>query len=266
MVVVHSIIDTDVQGRGAPTTLDNAVNQFRSPVARSHEDQFILALRGFTHEKASFTKLADALGPKWTTEAVEAKARTFDGNDEVPIHVVRGGVQYFGTETGTKPGLYKEIRRGIQGRWGSDNSMRNATVLHTSRTSERGQGRWTQPDLVAQVRRRSDASPQTVYLAIEVEQAGGFDVMSVYQAYEFGRGADFSWVFYEGPASTGGSWEQIETAAQDLGVGIVHAARPTVPSRWKTVVPARLRQRTQAEQKSFFKRSGVTPQSFGPES
>jgi hypothetical protein len=231
-------------------------------VARSHKDQFIMALKGFTHEKARFGALADALGPKWTAEQVEARARKFDGDDTVSIQVVRGGVQYFGSETGAKPGLYKEIRRGIEGRWGADNSMRNATVVHTSRTSEKKQGRWTQPDLVARVQRRSDASPQTVYLAIEVEQAGGFDVASVYQAYEFGRGADFSWVFYEGPACTGNRWDQVEIAAKDLGVGIVHAARPTVPSGWKTAVPARIRDRTRAEQQSFFKRSGIKPGDF----
>lgn len=196
-------------------------------MARSHKDQFTRELKKMKYERASFAQLASALGPKWTPEKVEAKAREFDANEELAICVVRGGVQYFGVETRVKPGLYKEVRRGIYRRWGEDNSMRHITVLHSSRTSKRGSSRWSQPDLIAQVRRRADANPRIVYLAIEVEQPAGFDIDSVYQAYEVGRGADFSWVFYAGPQREGVTMRRIETAARDLGVGIVHAGRPT---------------------------------------
>ncbi len=231
-------------------------------MARSHKDKIIRALKQEPHEKANFARLAGLLGDKWTPERVEAKARELEANGSAPICVVRGGVQYFGCETGKKPGLYKEVRRGIERRWGSDNSMSNIAVEHTSRTSAKRKGTWTQPDLVARVNRRADADPEVVFLAIEVEQPGGFDVRSVYQAYEFGRGADFSWVFYTGPKCTGPTWRQVETAAQDLGVGIVHAARPTAPAAWKTVVDAKIRDRTHAEQAEFFVRSGLTAASF----
>jgi hypothetical protein len=230
--------------------------------ARSHKNQFIVALKSFTHEKASFPALANALGPNWTVERVRARAEEFDADDSTHISVVKGGVQYFGSETGEKPGLYKEVRRGIEKRWGADNSMRRINVLHTSRTSIRGSGSWTQPDLVAKVVRKSTARPRDVYLAFEVEQAGGFDIESVYQAYEIGRGADFSWVFYAGPACSGTKMRRIEIAAKDLGVGIVHASKPTAPAAWKTIVPARIRDRTKQEQDDFFARSGLTPESF----
>lgn len=230
--------------------------------ARSHEDQFIHALKGFTHEKATFTALADALGPRWTAEKVRAKAEEFEADASTPIHVVKGGVQYFGCENGQKPGLYKEVRRGIEKSWGAGNSMRHIDVRHTSRTSVRGSGSWTQPDLVARVVRKSTARPREVYLAFEVEQAGGFDIESVYQTYEFGRGADFSWVFYAGPACSVTKMRRIEIAAKDLGVGIVHASKPTAPAAWKTIVPARIRDRTKQEQGDFFARSGLTPESF----
>ena len=230
--------------------------------APSHKNQFIKALKAFPHEKASFTQLADKLGDKWTPEKVEAKAREFDADASSPINVVKHGVQYFGSETGRKPGLYKEVRRGIKNRWGEDNAMRNISILHCSRTAERGRGVWSQPDLVGQVRRRAGSKPEVVYLAIEVERADGFDVRSIYQAYEFGRGADFSWVFYEGPVCDGTKWEQIEVAARELGVGVVHAARPTQPSKWTTQVPAKIRKRTAAQQSDFLKRSGVTPEEF----
>ena len=178
------------------------------------------------------------------------------------IAVVRGGVQYFGCENGEKPGLYKEVRRGIEKRWGKDNAMSNIVTLHTSRTADRDRGPWSQPDLVARVIRRSDAKPPVVYLAIEVEQSKGFGVASVYQAYEFGRGADFSWVFYAGPVCDEKRWCRIETAAKDLGVGIVHAGRPTQPAGWKTQLPARGRSYTRAEQQDFLERSGVTVDRF----
>jgi hypothetical protein len=232
-------------------------------MARSHKDKIIRALSGEPHEKATFERLAGVLGGEWTPEQVEAKVRQFDADDDVPLNVVRGGVQYFGSERGAKPGLYKEIRRGIQRRWGRDNSMRNISVLHSSRTSQRGSGYWSQPDLIARVDRRSDAKPPIVYLAIEVEQPDGFGIASVYQAYEVGRGADFSWVFYCGPQCTGRLWDRIETAARDLGVGIVHAARPTQPSNWRTVIGARIREHTQAEQDDFLTaRCGVEPDDF----
>lgn len=230
--------------------------------AISHRNKFIRELKGFPHEKASFSALADALGADWTPEKVEKRARRFDEDVASSICVVKHGVQYFGCETGTKPGLYKEIRRGIERRWGSDNSMRKIEVRHTSRTAVRGSGTWTQPDLVARVIRKSTAKPRIVYLAIEAEQAGGFDMASVYQAYEFGRGADFSWVFYAGPRCKPAKFERIETAARDLRVGIVHAAKPTAPAAWNTIVPARIRPHTKKAHADFLRRSGLTIDSF----
>jgi hypothetical protein len=230
--------------------------------AVSHKVQFINALKSFPYEKASFGQLATQLGGTWTPETVEAKARQFDDDATTPINVVRHGVQYFGSETGQKPGLYKEIRRGIERRWGGDNAMRNISILHCSRTAERNRGHWSQPDLVGRVRRKAGAKPEVVYLAIEVEQAEGFGIESIYQAYEFGRGADFSWVFYAGPACEEAKWKPIEVAARDLGVGVVHASHPTQPSKWKTQVPAKIRQRTEAQQRDFLQRSGVTPDMF----
>ncbi len=230
--------------------------------AISHETQFVRTLKKFKHEKAGFGELAAALGPKWTSDRVEDRARRFDEDETSQIAIVRGGVQFFGCENGEKPGLYKEVRRGIEKRWGRDNAMSNIVALHTSRTADRARGSWSQPDLVARVVRRSDAKPPIVYLAIEVEQSRGFGVASVYQAYEIGRGADFSWVFYSGPACDEKRWGRIETAAKDLDVGIVHAGRPTQPAGWKTKRLARARSYTKDEQKDFLQRSGVTVEQF----
>lgn len=231
-------------------------------MARTHEARFIAELKRHTHERASFSQLAEALGSSWTADRVEAKARHFDGDVGVPIIVTRNGVQYFGSESGRRPGLYKEVRRGIERRWGADNSMRRIAVRHTSRRPTRGSGSWSQPDFVAQVRRKSNANPPIVYLAIEVEQPRGFGIESVYQAYEFGRGADFSWVFYSGVECDGPKWDQIEIAARDLRVGVVHAARPTVPSHWETKIEARQRDVSLRTQGDFFDRSGVRPWDF----
>lgn len=230
--------------------------------AISHETQFVRALKQFTHEKASFGELAAALGPKWTSDRVEDRARRFDEDETSQIAIVRGGVQFFGCENGEKPGVYKEVRRGIEKRWGRDNAMSNIVALHTSRTAEKSCGPWSQPDLVARVIRRSDAKPPVVYHAIEVEQSKGFGVASVYQAYEFGRGADFSWVFYAGPVCDEKRWGRIDTAAKDLGVGIVHAGHPTQPAGWKTNRPARARSYIKSQQQDFLRRSGVTLEQF----
>ena len=81
--------------------------------AISHETRFVRALKKFTHEKASFGQLAAALGPKWTADSVEDRARRFDEDGTSQIAIVRGGVQFFGCENGQKPGLYTEVRRGI---------------------------------------------------------------------------------------------------------------------------------------------------------
>jgi hypothetical protein len=65
-----------------------------------------------THETSTFAQLAESLGGEWTAERVEAKAPEFEASD-APIHITRSGVECFGCETGTKPGLYKAVRRGI---------------------------------------------------------------------------------------------------------------------------------------------------------
>jgi len=231
-------------------------------MARSYKDQFIRALREYKHEKASFKELAEKMGPKWPVEKVEAKARLLDADDSIPIAVTRGGVLYFGSETGKQPGLYKEVQRGIEHRWGPDNGMQRLKGTHTSRRSTRGDGDWTQPDLVVRVKRRSNARPPVVFLAVEIEQPNGFGIESVYQAYELGRGADFSWVFYAGPACAGRSWNQIAIAARDLGVGVVHAARPTAPAAWKTQIKARNRNATRAQRSDFLRRSRIEPGDF----
>ena len=76
------------------------------------------------------------------------------------------------------------------------------------------------------------------------------------------RGTDFSWMFVQGPVRDGTKWEQSSSTACDLSVGAVHASHPTQPSKWTTQVPAKIRQRTVAQQLGFLQRSGVTPDMF----
>ena len=77
---------------------------------------------------------------------------------------------------------------------GKANGESKAKPYFTSRApSGSPSGIWQNPDLVVAVRRREGSDPREHFHAIEVEQANGFDIRSVYQAHEQGRGADFAW-------------------------------------------------------------------------
>lgn len=215
----------------------------------------------FRHQRASFAELAEVLGKRWTTEQVADKARAFDRQPGSQIHVVHGGVVFY-RETSSTPDVYRNVRRNIVRRWGPDNSMRSILCVPTARTALSGFGKWSQPDLVARVDRHRTAKPEVVYHAIEVERPGAFDIDSVYQAYECGRGAHFSWVFYVGSDPFNKPTQQeymkrVERAAQELGVGLVHVPRPTAPSQWKTCRVAELRSRRSADEE-FYERCGLT--------
>jgi hypothetical protein len=228
----------------------------------SHQAQFIRELRAA--KLLSFEALATALGLGWTADKVRSKALEFDRDESSPIWVVRGGVQFVGDERVADPVLYEVVRRGINRSWALRRRMGSTIAVHTSRSSQRAAGTWTQPDLVARRTRLSGAVQTEDYLAIEVEQARGFSIVSVYQAYEVGRGADYSWVFYEGAERTGPEWNRITTAAADLGVGIVHLGKPTHFSKWNTKVAARRRDTTPTARQAFLSRCLVTPDLFDP--
>jgi hypothetical protein len=207
------------------------------------EQQFIRALRSHTSQKATFTQLADLLplrrGVRWTIEEVESKARELSSDVSSPIFVVRHGVQYFGSENRKECALYKETAASIVRLHGKANGESKAKPYFTSRPpSGSPSGIWQNPDLVVAVRRREGSDPREHFHAIEIEQANGFDIRSVYQAHEQGRGADFAWVYYAAGTRSSADSRSVR-AAKELGVGIVRMPQMTVPSKWDVEVKAK---------------------------
>lgn len=225
-------------------------------MAVSHEDRIVRALRAMEFNKASLDGLAAAVAPHMTEAQVVSAVNRLDVDTNASVGKVHGGVQYFGVETGKRPGLYKEIKRGIERRWAHDSKLGSSChAFHTSHNRGNRDGSWIHPDLVLRVQRRANAAPPVTYHAIEIEQVRGFDIKSVYQAFEQGRGADFRWVFFTGAprAEKDAEWIRICEAAQDIGVGLVHAPRPTAPAAWHTIVKARtVGARPSTEQREKF--------------
>jgi hypothetical protein len=215
---------------------------------KSHARAFARALEDEPGNKLSMSRLATKLGADWTVEKVREKTEQFE-LDGLPLAIVKGGVQYFGTELSVMPGLYREIARGIERSWARDSSIPGPEVRFTFRSGTKGDGDWTRPDLVLVSHRK--AGPD--YHSIEAEQPSGFGIQSVYQAYEQGRGAHFSWVFFHGREPTGTEWVRILAAAKDLRVGLVHVPKPVAPKAWKIVRRAGRRDVRDAEHASFLR-------------
>jgi hypothetical protein len=228
----------------------------------SFKNQIIRVLKQIPFNEATFPQLIEALSPRMTEQQIVATIDRLDLDPDTGVSKVRRGVQYFGTETGKRPGLYKEVKRGIERRWAKDNKLGSSfDATHTSHQGRKGAGSWTHPDLVLRVQRRSDAKPQVHYHAFEIEHTSGFDIKSVYQAFEQGRGADFRWVFFTGsmPAETNVPWLRIRAAAQEIGVGLVHVVRLKAPAGWKTIEKARIvtAPPSAAQREAFFRSCGI---------
>ena len=146
------------------------------------------------------------------------------------------------------------MQQGIKHSWATRARIpRVDEVYITCRSVNRGDGDWTTPDLEISSTRKN----ATELHAIEAEQPAGFDVRSVYQAYEQARGAGWAWVFYTGPAADESAMRRVHRAAKELGVGVVHAPRPSQPSKWHTVLPARPREITVEAERALRARLGI---------
>lgn len=224
------------------------------------EQKFIRALKHQPAQKASFHHLATLLparqGRPWTTEEVEEAARALNSNTTSPVFVVRGGVQYFGNENQKDCALYKATADGIVRRFGMSGGEPKATPHLTSRPMDKSKGGiWLNPDLIVAVKRKLGAEPSEHFHSIEIEQASGFDIRSIYQAHEQSRGADFAWVYFAAGSKTGID-ARTKRAAKELGVGVVRMPQPTAPSKWKLEVNAQPRTATKADRAELLKRIG----------
>lgn len=177
---------------------------------------------------------------RWDALRVSSALHRAMEDESVALVAGRGGHILYG---GNDKSLLLPAANGILGSWGRSNGFRSPLIIKTSNAhGGRHGGVWQHPDLIVFAPKgRKPAGDGYVLHAIEVEPAGGFDIRSVHQAYEQGRGADYCWVFSRGKQSEGPARQRIERAAKELGVGWVEMIKWTAPSTWVSSVPARSR-------------------------
>lgn len=148
----------------------------------------------------------------------------------------------------------------------------------------RGAGDWLYPDLIAHTKslRTTDSTASDLHV-FEVEQINGFNLASVYQAFECGRGANFAWVFFVARKDELATWshlaairdptidpddprhviarKRILRAAGERGVGLVAMTSPTRPSEWKVVNEPRRRRSASATHDRALMLKAVTRKS-----
>jgi hypothetical protein len=169
------------------------------------------------------------------------------------VRVAPGGrLLYWDAEQGSGT-LYATVARILSNQWGrhgNDVGLRHIEVARPPHGRTVSEGTWTRPDLVmaAYPRRRQTANAPKELHAIEVERIGGFDIRSVYQAYEQARGAHFAWVFAHANVVD----PRILTAAGEVGVGVVAFPNPNSVATYRTV--ARAKPRVGASPAEFIRR------------
>ena len=189
--------------------------------------------------------LVDRLG--WRVErATSAVQRAIDQDNR--LHLGRGGTVVF---SGADIAIYKRVAKAML-QWQPKKHWRIDDIMDChARKGLRGQGDWQHPDLLvlADPRRRASQDAPLETHAIEVEHRGGFSIQSVYQAYEQGRGANYSWLVFVGDDAEiwqalcaqsrrvrmglgGGLRERIVRAASERGVGLVLMEQSHSKSSW----------------------------------
>lgn len=224
----------------------------------SDGQRIVKVLKSMPGQRATIAVLGRLLregpgGEKWTDDRVRALVEELHASASNPVFLGRRGVHYFGAENLGMSGLYEAVGKGAK-RWGRANRLGDidAEILGRSKARVKG-GTWSCPDVVMNAARRAGSARPVQIHVVEVEIATGFDIPSVYQAYEQARGADYAWVFFPQDAE---AWpdERISAAAKDLGVGLVTMANPNQPSGWKTVLRARDLDPTRRERAALAER------------
>lgn len=177
------------------------------------------------------------------------------------VRVAPGGrLVYWDTEQGSGIGLYSTVARIIANQWGRKRlGLRDIQVARPPHGRTKSDGVWTRPDLVvaAYPRKRASVNDPKDLHALEVERQSGFDVRSVYQAYEQGRGARFVWVF----AHVLDVDKRVVAAAKDLDVGVVSFTNPNAVATYTTAVWARKQGTTSDDAAAFMKRCSLSESS-----
>jgi hypothetical protein len=168
---------------------------------------------------------------------------------------VGGTVTYWGTEIGSRVAIYSAVERIITTFWGPRQlGLRRIHPVQPHAGRGTGEGPWTRPDLMLFAdpkKRHSVRDPRQTH-AVEIEQRNGFDVRSVHQAYEQGRGANYTWVF----AHTDVLDERVTRPTAEFGVGLVVFTNPASYGTYKMTNAALFRSVQPPEGEKFVARCG----------
>lgn len=204
--------------------------------------------------------LVERLAVQWSRERAERAVRKALESANVPLRRTRRGVLVY---EGTDQQIYDHVRMGLLSwlpmmGW----SLDSAPMDCSSGARHLRFGEWSVPDLWfrTQPAKRCRQGRVPDLHVVEVEQPTGFGLPSVYQAFEHGRGANFTWVFgvvHDQSAMTlwrkvvrDGSMDaasrrteaRVWRAAQERNVGVVVMAATTQPSKWLLVNRPRRRE------------------------
>jgi hypothetical protein len=207
------------------------------------------------HEAA----LADMLEEKrsWPIEETRAAIQRGVSDPTVGLNRTRGWIiVYSGTERvsgGGSVGLYDDVARVLVENWAKERRYLAATVEVTAYSGRRGTGAWGHPDLTLKCNPndRTRSLETEMLVAFEVETATGFDVRSAYQAYEQGRGTDYSYVVLPKHRMDSPEWARADAVARELGVGLISYGKPGLWSTWDVVYRAPFREPQTSERERF---------------
>ena len=224
----------------------------------SRQQRLIDFLAHRDNQRARRTTIVAALSPRWmTSEQAHTTIERACVDPDCNVTTGAGGtVTYWGTEIGSRVAIYSAVERIVSTYWGPrKQKLRNIHTVQPHAGRAIGDGPWTRPDLVffADPARRSSTQDQRRTHALEIEQRDGFDVRSVYQAYEQGRGANYTWVFAHAEQTDARS----ALAARGLGVGVVVFTNPGAYGSYKMTHQATFRPVKQSERSHFLARCGV---------
>lgn len=223
------------------------------PVARTQRVIKYLATR--PNQRARRYTVVKALAEHGlTADQSERAIEKLLANPTSNVTASKGGnLTYWGTEVGSQVALYSAVQRVLGAYLGPRNlGLRNIQMQRPPHGKGTGQGVWTRPDLLAWAdpkRRRSSSSIREIH-ALEIERRAGFDVRSVYQAYEQSRGSNFAWVF----AHTDEIDLRTKQAADEFGVGIVTFTNPASFGSYAVNIPAAYREVDASDRTKFHER------------
>jgi hypothetical protein len=224
----------------------------------SRQQRLIDFLTHHDNHSARRNTIEGALAPRWMT--VEQARETIErACDDPDCNVTRSNgrtVTYWGTEIGSRVAIYSAVERIVTTYWGPrKQKLRDIQTVQPHAGRATGEGPWTRPDLVffADPARRPSVHDQRRTHALEIEQRSGFDVRSIYQAYEHGRGANYTWVFAHAEKTDARS----SVAAQELGVGVVVFTNPGAYGTYKMTHQAAFRPAKRSEREHFLDRCGL---------